>query len=207
MEHVVKSFTIIDFLGIFTPGAILVLAFQHYIGGATAPFQSFFGENDAMLAVYFVALSYLCGSLLHQLGSLLEWLISKIVSFSPKLKLNMHEKHWENESVKAAYRTKFASDSPNSAKEKIAAGKEIFHYVQRKNRTQRLMTFSAFYTMSRTMVVALLAIILIILLSHKTTTLPIIPGCIFLIVFSIQRWWSFEKRSVDEAYLLFVTET
>lgn len=197
MEHVVKSFTLIDFLGIFSPGAVFVLAFQYYIGGATILFESFFGKNDAMLAVYFVALSYLCGNFLHHLGALAEKYFCK---------KNMHLQYWENDKVLAAYSSKIDSKLPRSDKEKAEAGKKIYHYIQRERRTQRLMTFSAFYTMSRSMAVTLILIIVLTLFARKGSTCQIILGCAFLTVLSVHRWREFEQKSVDEAYLLFLSE-
>lgn len=199
MEHVVKSFTLIDFLGIFSPGAIFVLAFQFYTGALTLPFISFFGENDLMLAAYFVFLSYLAGTFLHQLGAGLEKICCK---------KNMHIRHWENEKVAEAYCARINPKRPATPMEQANAGKEIFHYIQRNHRPQRVMIFSAFYTMSRTLTVTFLLIIMMVyfFLENWLDAAILIGGCGLFTVLSVCRWRKFEQKCVDEAYLLFITE-
>ena len=208
MEHVVKNFTIIDFLGIFTPGAIAVLALQYYIGGLTRPFECFFGENAGMLAVYFIALSYLCGSFLHQLGGILEELVTLVSRCcNQNGRENFHIDYWENPKVVSAYQEKINPELPKTAQEKLKAGRQVYHYIQRNHRPQRILLFNAFYTMSRTMVITLLLIMLLIVNYQENSMKCImLVACLSLCGLSVYRWFRFERKSVDEAYLLLVSE-
>lgn len=72
MDQFLKQFTIIDFLSMFVPGGILILAWNYYIGDVTGPVSSFFGEQALILAVYFVMISYLMGMALQEISKCLE---------------------------------------------------------------------------------------------------------------------------------------
>lgn len=45
VEHFVKKFTVIDFLSMFVPGAVVILALNYYVGGVTEPFLKFLGTR------------------------------------------------------------------------------------------------------------------------------------------------------------------
>ncbi len=208
MEHFVKSFTIIDFLGIFCPGAVLVLAIQFWQNSLTEPFTRFFGENDLMLAVYFVFLSYLCGTVLHDLGSLLESALTKIPHISKK---NMHSSHWNNERLCKRYQEVIGLNPPDMTDRKavLKAGKNVFHYIQKKERPQRILIFSAFFTMSRTFFVVLILIMVLYFLQIQSAAeinVPIVFLFLILLALCLHRWIAFEKKCVEEAYLLFLSE-
>lgn len=47
MEQVAKQFSLIDFLGIALPGAMLVLTVNYYMWDLTIPCIKFFGTNTA----------------------------------------------------------------------------------------------------------------------------------------------------------------
>ena len=147
MEEVLKRFTLIDLLGIFAPGTMMTLALNFYGLDLTAPFNSFFGENAIMLALYFLALSYLVGSALHQLGASLE----RIPFERPD-----HKKYQERAEIKKAYHRCFCVDIPNDSQE---TWKRILCYTQRNGRTERVILFNSFYTMSRTAAVTLTCIL------------------------------------------------
>lgn len=72
MEHFLKQFTVIDFLSMSVPGGCLILAWNYYVGGVNEPVIQFFGESTAILAIYFVMLSYLAGMMLQELSKPLE---------------------------------------------------------------------------------------------------------------------------------------
>ena len=72
MEHFIKRFTIIDFLSMFIPGGILILALNYYVGDVAAPEKLLFGDNDLILAVYFVMISYITGMVLQEVSKPLE---------------------------------------------------------------------------------------------------------------------------------------
>jgi len=196
MEQVLKRFTLIDFAGIFAPGAVMTLAMNFYGPDLTAPFDRFFGENAVMLALYFLTVSYLMGSALHQLGAWLErWL---------RVDLE-HEKYHAKPEIREAYRRCFHMEIPTDP---VEAGTRILHYLQRDSRPERLILFNSFYTMSRTMVVTLVCLIPAALYYHRGFVLSwqtAIGLLAYIAVISLfrGRWIRFEKKFVEEAYLLF----
>ena len=204
MEQVAKQFTIIDFLGILIPGAIVALAVNTCLLDLTLPAKDFFGDNTWLLFVYFVILSYLCGHALNQLAIPLEQKIWKVP--------NMHANFYERQEVQKAYCTVFQIDVfPDSEIERIKAGQNIFHYVQKGNRPQRILIFTAFYTMSRALVIAFF-IMLAISLPYAWgqmkvwSILMIFILCVALIVIFRFRWIYYEQKCIDEAYMLFLTD-
>lgn len=197
MEQVAKQFSLIDFLGIALPGAMLVLTINYYMWDLTTPCIKFFGTNTGTLAVYFVALSYLCGGILHQLGISLEcWL--------PNEK-NVFLTHCQQEAIKKAYEQHFSTPFPSDNTSQVEAGREIFHYVQRKNRSQRIITFSAFYAMSRTLLVTV-PLLLAIVAASKSITLPLCLIYAVVWIFCFLRWRHFDYCCISEAYTAFATE-
>ena len=150
MDHVAKQFTLIDFLGVFSPGAIMVFAVNSCILDLKAPYYSFFSDNTVTLSIYFLALSYLFGSALHQLGAMLE-------RFLPQEE-NVYKTHPYKRAIRIAYARTFKAPFPEGDDNQIKAGRAIFRYVQRGDRPQRIILFNAFYTMSRTLIVELLLV-------------------------------------------------
>ena len=221
MEHITEQFTLVDFLGILMPGAIVTLAINTYAWDLTLPAVKFFGRNSLVMAVYFVGTSYFVGHILHQLSLLMEKYIWKVP--------NMHKKYMTRPEILQAYRKRFSleaspdnspeaeSDTTNSEKtvseedewEMVKAGQNIFHYVQRKERPQRIVLFTAFYTMSRAMVVAFALLFGFALWSGRTEllkALPLLTVYTLLIALFRSRWLNFEEKCLDEAYMLFLTE-
>ena len=192
MEPIVKQFTLIDFLGIFAPGAVMTLAVHFYVWDLTLPFQKFFGENAVMLAVYFIVLSYLCGSLLHQLGATVENWLSR--QFGER---NLHQEYLVRSEVQAAYEKHFHRIFPADITGQVKAGKDIYHYVQKRERPQRILIFSAFYTMGRSMAVTLLGVMLITGIANwkelQKVWLLLLCYAIAILLF-ILRWKRFEKK-------------
>lgn len=196
MDQILKRFTLIDFTGIFAPGAVMTLALNFCGLDLTAPFDSFFGENAVMLALYFLTLSYLMGSALHQLGACLElWL---------KVDLE-HETYHGKPEIAAAYDRCFHTVIPENTEEAWA---RILHYLQRDNRPERVILFNSFYTMSRTMVVTLICLIPLMIyhnhgLSISWQAAVWLLAYIPMIALFRGRWVRFEKKFVEEVYLLF----
>ena len=56
MDEFVKQFTLVDFLGFFAPGAILVLAINEYWFDITGPISKLFGGSIVILTAYFILL-------------------------------------------------------------------------------------------------------------------------------------------------------
>ena len=213
MDPLIKQATLIDVLGILLPGGILILAVNFYgwwdVG---APWKALLGEGELSLLIYFVALSYLCGSVVHQLGAIIEeWLTKR-----PLRKINMHKKYWQDEEIQNAYRTYFRKDPPTESSgleedilriQQIVAGREVFHAVQQSgNRPQRIVLFSAFHAMSRAMVLTLTCIIVMAFWNGKNSLISVLPTILLYaigVAVFIYRWIKYEARCVDEAYQLF----
>ena len=210
MEQVAKKFTVIDFLGYIAPGGAFLLILQFFTRWATIPYYAFFGQsNQATLTAYFIFMSYLCGNFLHEIGAMAESLL---------MRENMHAGHWENPEVRSAYQRKLSPSGsldpgfPSTPKEQVQAGKTIFHYVQRTRRPQRLMLFHAFFIMGRTLFVT--ALFAILMCAADSFLCPgnicrncwIALTCVLCAVLSYFRWRGFERRSIAEAYLHFITE-
>lgn len=196
MDELLKRFTLIDFAGIFAPGAVMTLALNFFGPDLTAPFDSFFGENSVMLAVYFLTVSYLLGSALHQLGSWLESLWKVDID---------HKIYCEKPEIQAAYQRCFQMEFDGDPKD---AGARIFHYLQQDSRPERIILFNSIYTMSRTLVVTL-GILILITVYYEWMTLTFGAMVIRLAMYVLgivlfrSRWSRFEKKCVEEAYLLF----
>lgn len=201
MEHVAKQFTLIDFLGIFVSGAVFVLACNYYITDLTAPCIAFFGNGTVMLAAYFVALSYLCGNILHQMGAALESRIA--VEYNVYASMG----HWQT-LIRKAYQEEFDEAFPDSQEGQIQAGKSVFHYVQRLVRPQRIVLFNAFYTMARTALVLMPVLILITFFceSNPTWKWRLIPAYGGAMAVFYYQWKVFDRKCIQEAYMLLISE-
>lgn len=196
MEQLLKQFTLIDFTGIFAPGAVMTLALNFCVLDLTAPFKDFFGENAVMLALYFLTVSYLLGNALHQSGACLEFIWK--VDFD-------HVSYCKSPEIQAAYQRCFYTPMPADIK---TAGNRIFHYLQRNSRPERIIIFNSFYTMSRTMVVTLACLIPITIYYRREAlvswplALQLLAYVLAMILFRC-RWSRFEKKCLEEAYLQF----
>ncbi len=196
MEEVLKRFTLIDFIGIFVPGAVMTLALNFYGPDLTTPFDSFFGKNAVMLALYFLALSYLVGSALHQLGAFLERFC--------RAKLGHEDYHGRSE-IRDAYRRCFYADIPTRPQE---AWVRILCYLQRNSRPERIILFNSFYTMSRTAAVTLICILPMAMYHHRGVlcswqAIVQVLAYVGVIGLFVYRWRRFEKKFVEEVYILF----
>lgn len=201
MEHIAKQFTLIDFLGIFASGAIFVLACNYYILDLTVPCITFFGNNAVMLAAYFIALAYLCGNILHQLGAAVE---SRMAT-----EINVYATRGRQQSlIRDAYREKLGEEFPDDNAGQIEAGKNVFYYVQRRVRPQRIVLFNAFYTMARTALVLIPILIIITFFceSNSTRCLGLILAYAGAMVVFYYQWKVFDRKCIQEAYILLVSE-
>lgn len=196
MEEVLKRFTLVDFIGIFVPGAVMAMALNFYGIDLIGPFESFFGQNTVVLSLYFLVLGYLVGSVLHQLGTFLEYFC----------KTNLwHEDYHRSPEIQETYRRCFFSEIPADPQKAWA---HILRYVQRNGRPERVILFNSFYTMSRTMSVTLGCILPMVLYHHRDalclwqTRLWLLTYVVVIGLF-MWRWRRFEKKFVEEVYLLF----
>lgn len=175
MDHFLKSFSVIDFLGIFAPGALVTLAYNYYLGGVTKPFTSFFANQSITLVIYFVFLSYLAGILLQELSKPLE----KIICYERKC----HRDWQENPGIMELYNKIFKQpamtrrQSGHSSFQRQSSGcitdkkikkeekkreKEvwlkIYRYVQPEIKEIKIPLFHAFASMARSCSVAALLV-------------------------------------------------
>lgn len=194
MKYVIQQFSLTDFLGIALPGGILVLTANYYIWDIEDPCFRFFGHNVAILTAYFVALSYLCGCALHQLGICLEYLL-------PNEK-NVFTSHCQQEAIRESYKRQFHISFPDDTNAQIKAGREIFRHVQCRDRSQRILIFSAFYSMSRTLLATLPLLLLMIAISGAATLFMVLL-CIAAWVICFMRWRNFDQCCIGEAYTIF----
>ncbi len=201
MEHLANQFTLIDFFGIFAPGAVFVLACNYYILDMSAPCTKFFGGDIIMLAVYFIALAYLCGNLLHQVGAALEKRIANEVNVYRYLQ------RWQG-LIDMAYKERFNTDFPTDELGQLEAGRDIFHYVQRNVRPQRIVLFNAFYSMGRTALVLLpvLAIITFFFESDKERLWYLLLAYTGAATVFYYQWRDFDRKCIQEAYMLLISE-
>lgn len=143
MEHFLKKFTVIDFLGIFVPGGIVVVAFNQYYGGVVAPFEALFGPQPAVLVMYVVILAYVVGIGLQELSKPLEKLFF--------LRLKVDKTHQKRECVKERYRECFNVELEEAQRiEKVTGvGRDIYLYVEPELEQTKVPLFHAFATMGR----------------------------------------------------------
>ena len=207
MDEVAKNFTLVDFLGIFAPGAALILSVKGYGWHPEAPAREFFGDNIWLLCAYFVILSYLAGHIAEQVGALLEQLL-RLFPFWRKLIAKDGDVN--SQALSDAYSLHFPNDTyPTDESEKAEAIRRIFHFVQKKERPQRLLIFSAFYTMSRsfTAELILLSFYTWYRSSRRSGVFWIPPWvCVLLTVIFCLRWIRFEQKCMEEACLIFASK-
>ena len=160
MEHFLKNFTVIDFLGIFTPGALVTLAYNSYFGGATAPFTKFFADQSVTLVFYFVFLAYLVGILLQE--------ISKPLDKIPFVDASFHKAWQANPKVREMYKKTFGlsnrSNSGGGTQQRTVDSKEnevwenIYRQTQPGIKENKIPLFHAFASMARSCSVAALIV-------------------------------------------------
>lgn len=157
MDHFLKRFTVIDFLSMFMPGGVLILALNYYMGGMTEPVCQFFGNQILFIAVYFVAISYLSGMLLQEVSKFLEkFLIRKLDT--------VHNEWLSIPQMDIYYRAAFGR-TIEQAKSQYGTpklGRQIYLYVSDPEISgSKLSLFHAFYSMSRNGFIASLLIFVI----------------------------------------------
>ena len=200
------------------PGAILVLMINYYVLDIAGLLMAFFPNDTLMYGVCFLGTSYLFGSILHQLGAIIEanFLSESIFSVED----NVNKEAWRDPQLRTAYESVYktapnaaaadADDADAAAKalaDMRAAGRQVFHYVQKEKRPERIIIFSAFYAMSRTLIVttALSMVIMICAYGNDRRIVHItIIGLLLIGVFILQ-WREYDKRCLNEAYEIMKT--
>lgn len=208
MERLIRQTTLIDTLGILLPGSVLLLAVNYYgILNIALPWKALFEGGDIPMLIYFAGASYICGSVIHEVGAFVEKLAQRLLC-----KVNLHAEYWKEKAVQDAYRACFKKEPPVEGEagkdirsEQIKAGKEIFSYVQQGERDQRIVLFHAFYAMGRALALTLICVTILVVRSAsdwKNAICPIVACLVGIVVFSC-RWWHYESKCLDEAYRLF----
>lgn len=160
VEHFVKKFTVIDFLSMFVPGSVVILALNYYVGGVTEPFLKFFGHQDVVLVAYFILISYVTGMLIQEVSKFLE-------RFWKADLIRVHRKWQKREDVKKKYQECFGEslDTDMNEKEKDAIGKKIYlHIADCPENDSKLSLFSAFSLMGRNGVITVFIVYLLVIL-------------------------------------------
>lgn len=147
MDKFFEDFTIIDFMAMFIPGAFYILLTEKKPFLFSEICINFFGEeNDIALAIYFIILSYMIGTLFIECSKYLENIFCKDLvgdkyATSDKY-LNSQAKSWF---INLPNRPLFS---------------DIKVAVFGKGSYKKRMIFSAFYEMCRTMLIAIPACII-----------------------------------------------
>lgn len=196
MEHFTKQFTVIDLLGFFLPGAVLTLACQYYYGNVTEPFVRFFGQGSALLALYFLALSYLAGTLLHEASGLLG---------RPLWRKKPHQAPWKDPAMAQAYKRVFHKEPPADPAARAEAGREILQFVQLKLNPEKLRLFSAFAAMSRTMVLTTALVLAMALVNGADWRRALAAAAVIGLFFS--NWRHYQEQRISYTYTAFLTLT
>lgn len=227
MDHFLKSFSVIDFLGIFAPGALVTLAYNYYLGGVTAPFTKFFNDQSITLVIYFVFLSYLVGILLQELSKPLEG----IICYERKC----HQEWQENPGIKALYQkifkqpvvprrqqgsSLFQRKNRGCATDKVRKREEkkheeevwlkIYRYVQPEIKEMKIPLFHAFASMARSCFLAALLIMAINWAAHilklATATDILFTNlfCTIIAVLMLFRCRRFHKLVTNYSYISFL---
>lgn len=212
MKDATRGFTVIDFLGIFIPGAIFALACQFYGIDLVKPFQSFFGEGSPLLGIYFVMIGYLIGTLLHDMSGAPERWGYKLKAkkgcqkgMMCKLFPSYHDEYW-SDLMKERYKQRFGGEAPTSAEEYAECGRNIFHLIQIEYKTGKVMMFSAFYALSRTMALTLFLVGVLMVTSKKQEvdckTMLVLLLVILLCILHSRKY---QQLRIKYAYTIFLT--
>ncbi len=198
MKHLWEDFTVIDFMGMFIPGALFVLVTEN----APFPFRElcvgFFGaDNDLALAVYFVIFSYMIGTFFIECSKGLEQCFCKDL-------------------VGTQYAQSAAYDAGSEAKkwfcslESPPRFSDIKVAVHGQGTYRKRMLFSGFYELCRTLLVAIPASIAVRLIGGYDIcilTLPTVHApCIHVILYLgilyiiLRRMRRFLKYTVEYTY-------
>lgn len=174
--YFLKHFTVIDFLGYMIPGAIMVLFAGKYFGGIKDLWTDFFGDQVFLLLIYFITLSYVVGTVLHEISQPFNLIIHNIflndyyknknVQIKKEFpdffksrpdhndKKDKNDKH-ENTEIKgedsdcSKGQPKLGETSQNSDDAEYTYYRQVYHYVQEELEKTKVPLFHAFATFSR----------------------------------------------------------
>lgn len=216
MKSFLQKFSVIDFLGIFFPGAIFTLMFQMDYPILRKPFEAFFGKDQTiMLGFYFVGISYILGSIFHECGSVIRTLLlgkSKCKNWIKALEFlrlgdpgAVHKKHLgENGDAVKTYKTVFPGKSDQellNGKDCNEAGRKVYRYVRQKGVGDTAVLLTSIAAMFRSLVCVDLALILLALIRGRFGLAVVYLMCLPLFCF---RWKHFADAGAEYAYLAFL---
>lgn len=85
MGDFIKELNIIDFLGILLPGSLLILVLSYDYSGAVI-WNGYFGSecSEATKSIFLIIAGYVFGSLIHEIGDIMEKILWSFLIFDPK---------------------------------------------------------------------------------------------------------------------------
>ncbi len=201
MDHFLKKFTVIDFLGMFVPGAAVMLLWNYYSGGITEPFHAFFGEQPAILVFYFVFCSYFMGMLLQEASKPMDSLLIQL----KKVK-QAHQNGQQELKVKQLYRACFGKKVTDVTPQEV--WRNIYLHVQSQISQSKVPLFRAFSAMGRTCSAASIVIALLYLYAVYTGAAVWSPfslaACAVTLLAMLRRYVRFYAISVEYTYAIFI---
>lgn len=203
MNKFLEQFTIIDFLGMFIPGAACLMFWINMIDDIRPYFERVFGDNTIIFLFGFVFLSYFIGTIFHEMGSyfLKNKVNTSYLPSNPWLKKAVIDK------IKAADSTMFADelewDNEN-------AWKHVYQFVLTKCTMEGLLAknklFQGFSVLCRTTCIAMIGIFFIFYrYCHLRNVIPYQILTAFLILCFMEfifyrRYQRFSKQFLDNIY-------
>lgn len=220
LTNLIRRFTVTDFLGYLIPGAIVTLSWeQRFDGMLKTPFTDFFGEQTVLLALYFLVLSYLVGTVIHEFSKPLDHLTDQFLTNK------LVEREKEGDTLHY-YNQLFHAFSPEDQKKETTDGggttadatekqakdhfEKIYHWVQPYLNNTKVPLFRAFSTLGRTGAVTVLLVAFLYWTDPSRQPFAfdhvfVLQACfvIFLFVLLMRRSYRFKKTSMKYIYDIF----
>lgn len=206
----------IDFLGIFFPGAVFTLLFQMDYPVLLKPFEAFFGKDQSiLLGFYFVGVSYIFGSIFHECGSYIQMqLLGKLkcknlIKALEFLRLGdpgaVHKKHLEeNGDAVKTYKKVFPGESDQkllNGKDYSEAGRKVYRYVRQKGVGDTALLLTSIAAMFRSLVCVDLVLIPLEMIKGRFGLAVV---CFICLPVFCHRWKRFSDAGAEYAYLSFL---
>ena len=188
----------VDYLGILIPGLTLLYAAQPVRDVVTPELLT---DHIVLAALGIIIAGYILGSALAQAASMLEDALWHFPFWQSAV---VPADYFEDNAIQEAYCFVFAVDSvPDTREKQCAATGDIFRYIQREKRPDRIVIFTAFYTMSRALFITFCLILLLMRAGQAALPLWAEPVCVVLAVLFLLRWVQFDRKCITESRLLF----
>lgn len=219
MQKFLNEFTLIDFLSMWLPGAVCLLTWNYYFDGVAEPITRLFGEQDFALVVYFVACSYLIGTLFQEISQPIKKQIDKteeVIDYINKIKKNKSIQNAYNKLSLSKYGKLSLSNQVQENKASNGLGQDemvrsIYLYTNYKKVAGSKQTlYHSFYSLARNSICADLFICLVHCLNLivKAQIEPsqfIVPVlCLLLLLIIINRCIRFRCSFLESIYCDFL---